>query len=131
MILLDTHIWIWWVNGEHNKLPAHIWHFLNKMPKKDIYISIISCWELAKLVEKQRISLSISVTEWLEEATEKLGITVIPLEMEIIIEACQLPQPFHQDPMDQLIVATSRVKNLDLLTLDGKITAYPFVNIFS
>jgi len=130
MILLDTHIWIWWVN-EMDRLDQATVHYLDELPPANIRISVILCWEIAKLIEKGRIQLSEPLSNWLEKAIDLSGITVIDLERNIIADACNLPNTFHSDPADQLIVATSRVKNLPLLTADGKILRYEHVVLHS
>lgn len=81
-------------------------------------------------MEKNRIELSESLSDWLTKAIDHSGITVVPLERSIILDACNLPGEFHNDPADQLIVATSRVKKLPLLTADGKILTYRFVKLY-
>lgn len=126
MILLDTHIWIWWINEPAKLAPATV-TYLDNLPPATIHISSISCWEVAKLVEKNRLILPVSVTDWLESAVDRTGITLINLEREIIVDACNLPGMFHADPADQLIVSTSRVKQLPLLTADSKILSYEHV----
>ena len=129
MILLDTHIWIWWVN-EPEKLTQAITHHLDELSPAHIHISSISCWEVAKLVEKGRLQLSEPLSDWFDKAIDHSGITVINLERTIISDACNLPGTFHADPADQLIVATSRMKGLPLLTVDGKILAYEHVTLY-
>jgi PIN domain nuclease of toxin-antitoxin system len=129
MILIDTHIWVWWIN-DTSKLKPSVLSYLDNLNPEDIHISIISCWEVAKLVEKERLVLEKSLQEWFEIAINNSGITVLPLDLEIIMDSCNLPQPFHNDPADQLIVGTSRVKNIELLTVDAKILDYDFVNTY-
>lgn len=128
MILLDTHIWIWWVN-EPDKLSDTTARYLDELPPAYIHVSVISCWEVAKLVEKGKLKLAEPLTDWLEKAIDRSGITVIPLERAIISDACSLPGVFHSDPADQLIVATSRMKRFPLLTADGKIRNYEYVTL--
>ena len=86
-------------------------------------ISAISCWEVAKLVEKKRLILSIPVEEWLEKASTYPGIKIVNLSIPILVESTQLIG-FHNDPADQIIVATSKVNNSKLLTADKKILDY-------
>ncbi|GAB3895349.1 type II toxin-antitoxin system VapC family toxin [Larkinella knui] len=129
MILLDTHIWIWWIQAPERLKPTTL-HYLDSLPPSEIFINVISCWEVAKLVEKNKIELSESVSDWLANAVNRSGITIIPLEQSIIVDACNLPGTFHNDPADQLIVATARVKKLPLLTADGKILTYGFVQLY-
>ena len=90
-------------------------------------VSIISCWEVAKLVENGKLQLSLPIADWLDQALAYPGIQLLPLTLPIIVDATQLPGTFHRDPADQLIVATTRIHNLALLTVDAKILSYPHV----
>lgn len=130
MILLDTHIWVWWVNDPDRLKPALLQQ-LDSMPPSNVFVSAISCWEVAKLVEKQRLRLPESLTDWFDKAINRTGLTIIDLEIPIVVDACNLPGSFHNDPADQLIVATSRVKNIPLLTEDGLIVAYEYVILYT
>ena len=56
------------------------------------------------------------------------GIRFLDLTPQIAIESSQLPVGFHNDPVDQIIVATARVHNCQLLTVDAKILDYGHVN---
>lgn len=87
-------------------------------------VSIISCWEIAKLVEKNRLDLSMNVDEWLEAALNYPNLQLLNLTVPIIIQSTQLTG-FHNDPADQIIVATAKVYNCPLLTADKKILDYP------
>jgi PIN domain nuclease of toxin-antitoxin system len=125
MIILDTHIWIWWVD-ESPRLTDQQRQWLQEYQPQGLGVSIISCWEVAKLVEKQRLSLLCSVDEWLSTALSYPGIQLINLTVPIVIVSTQL-QEFHADLADQLIVATAKVYQLPLLTADAKILSYPNV----
>ena len=92
-------------------------------------MSAISCWEVAKLVEYDRLVLPCPVDEWMEQALSYPGIQFLNLTPQIAIESTQLPAGFHKDPADQIIVATARVHNCRLLTVDAKILNYEHVNI--
>lgn len=89
---------------------------------------MFSCWEVAKLVEKNRLELSRPVYEWLDEAIAYPGIRLLALTLPIIIRATQL-DGFHNDPADQMIVATAQVHGCSLLTVDRKIVSYPNIQI--
>ncbi len=125
MIILDTHIWIWWVSNSSRLTKNHQQH-IQQYSSQGLGISIISCWEVAKLVEKNRLDLSVSVDRWLEKAANYPNIRVLNLTIPIIVESTQL-EGFHNDPADQLIVATAKVYNYPLLTADSKILNYPHV----
>ncbi|MBK8816676.1 MAG: type II toxin-antitoxin system VapC family toxin [Methylococcaceae bacterium] len=128
MILLDTHIWVWWVHGDGN-LPTEYSDLLQQRQNEGLGISIISCWEIAKLVEHQRLILPCPIKEWLTQALAYPNIQLLNLTPQIAVESTQLPQPFHRDPADQLIVATSRIYGCSLMTLDGKIRSYSNVSV--
>jgi PIN domain nuclease of toxin-antitoxin system len=69
MIVLDTHIWIWWVD-EAPKLSSTNLEIIQNQQDSGLGISIISCWEIAKLVEKGRLSFDRPVNEWLDLAPD-------------------------------------------------------------
>ena len=90
-------------------------------------MSIISCWEVAKLVELGRLEFSIPISDWLDQALVYPGIQLLDLTIPIIVESTYLPGEFHRDPADQLIVATARVYDIPLLTADKLILYYSHV----
>mgnify|MGYP000929548722 CR=1 FL=1 len=126
MIVLDTHIWVWWANTSA-ELTADMRQALQAHSSDGLGVSIISCWEVAKLVERGRLQLTLPVENWLAQALALPGIQMLELTPRIVVESTQLPGEFHRDPADQLIVATARVYNVPLLTADGKILSYPHV----
>ncbi|GAK53730.1 PilT protein, N-terminal [Candidatus Moduliflexus flocculans] len=127
MILLDTHIWIWWVDG-HPHLPEDCRAFIQRHIPTGLGVSVISCWEVAKLVEYRRLDLACPVEEWLDQAVQYPGMQLLDLTPRIAVESTQLPGEFHRDPADQLIVATARVFDCPLVTVDARLLAYPYVN---
>lgn len=127
MIIIDTHIWIWWVHGSEKitKTQAEI----IKLNESDVIgVCAISCWEIAKLVEQERIDLYCPLKNWFEQALSYPGIQLFELTPDIAIESTQLPGKFHKDPADQIIVATARVHGCKLVTSDTKIIKYPHIN---
>ena len=127
MIILDTHIWIWWVS-EHPRRPQKYREYIQVHVNEGLGVSIISCWEVAKLVEYQRLSLALPIEEWLNNALVYPDIQLLDLTPRIIVESTKLPGSFHRDPADQLIVATARVFKSPLVSLDIKIQDYLHVN---
>ena len=127
MILLDTHIWIWWVD-DPSRLSSDYVSVIEANEDEGLLVSRISVWEVAKLAEKNRIKFSVPVAEWIDKATQYPGVRSVSLGNDIIIESTHLPGEFHKDPADQLIVATARVKGISLLTADNKILDYPHAN---
>lgn len=122
MIVLDTHIWVWWVQGDSRLTQKHR-QWLQQYRGQGLGVSIFSCWEITKLVEKNRLELPESLNEWFEHALAYPGVQLIDLTVPILIEATKLVG-FHRDPGDQIIVATARMLGCPLLTADQKILEY-------
>ena len=108
MIILDTHIWIWWVDGDL-ELSQSCYDFISEHEADGLGVCAISCWETAKLVELGRLPLPLPVGEWLAKALAYPGILLLPLLPDVAVESTQLPGTFHRDPADQIIVATARL----------------------
>lgn len=122
MILLDTHLWVWWVHGDQRLSPTAA-SVLGEHESTGLGVSVISCWEVAKLVEVGRLGLPMAVDEWLDSALGYPGVTLLALSVPIAVESTQLPA-FHRDPADQILVATSRVLEVPMATADRRILDY-------
>jgi PIN domain nuclease of toxin-antitoxin system len=129
MILLDTHISIWWIDDSPRLSQRHR-QIIQERQNDGLGISIYSCWEIAKLVEYGKLELKFSIEDWLEIALFHPNLRTIDLTIPIIVKSTQL-LGFHKDPADQIIVATSIILGIPLLTADAKIIAYPDVTTLS
>jgi PIN domain nuclease of toxin-antitoxin system len=124
MIVLDTHIWIWWVHGDP-KLSQTAKIAIESHESLAIGISVMSCWEIAKLklVEYNRLTLPCEISEWFEKALSYPAVQLLDLTPQIAITSTQLVN-FHRDPADQIITATAKVYDCPLVTMDTKILGY-------
>lgn len=125
--LLDTHVWIWW-----NMAPAKLSRkaraaIENTDRYSDMLLSVISTWEFCKLLEKGRIGISCDSEEWMAEALQMPKLRLVSLMPSIAYRSTILPQPFHDDWADQIIVATARDENATIITKDQLIRDYPHV----
>lgn len=127
MIILDTHIWVWWVHADEELDPNEVQALNEVSATESLGISAISVWEVAKLVERGRLLLPLDVGAWVQNALAYPGVELIPLTPEIAVESTMLPGQFHRDPADQIIVATARTLDAPLYTADGKIRNYEHV----
>jgi PIN domain nuclease of toxin-antitoxin system len=123
-VLLDTHVWIWWSIGASQSLSVRAQEALAVASRK--WVSAISCWELAKLVEKKRLGLAIPTLTWIKRSLQESDIQLADLTPEIAVESSTL-SGFHADPADQIITATARILGLPLITADSRILIYPAV----
>ncbi len=124
-LLLDTHVWIWLSLEKNKSLSEKSKKAMNLSDHK--WISAISCWELAKLVEKKRISFSIPSLAWIRRSLNEFNIRIADLSPEIAVESTVL-RGLNRDPADQIIVATSRILGMPLVTADKQILEYSEVN---
>ncbi|OFW03302.1 MAG: hypothetical protein A3H96_19585 [Acidobacteria bacterium RIFCSPLOWO2_02_FULL_67_36] len=116
--LLDTHAWIWWVDQDRRLGSATI-AALDALPRDQRpFLADISLWEVSMLVERGRLELDLPLSDWLEAAAHPRSVQLVPISPAIAAEAAALPESFHRDPADRLIVATSRVLKLPVLTHD-------------
>ncbi len=90
MIVLDTHIWIWWVHGDVRLTRLQV-AWLEQYESQGLGVSAISCWEVAKSVEYQRLVLPCSVDAWMVHAVSYPGIRFLDLTPQIAIESTRFP----------------------------------------
>lgn len=129
MIVLDTHALVWWVNGD-SRLSKRAKTAIEREQRAEdglILISAISAWEIAMLIEKGRLTLTMSVDDWLDVVSEVEGVRFVPVDVAIGVQSTRLPGEFHKDPADRMIVSLARHLNAPLLTADEKIRAYKHV----
>jgi len=123
--LLDTHAWIWW-NMRPEKLSRRVRSLISHPSKySELLLSAISPWEFSKLIEKERLVISCDPEEWVSQALEMPRLRLVPLTPRIAHQSTVLPGSFHDDPADQIIVATARDENATIITSDDRILSYP------
>jgi PIN domain nuclease of toxin-antitoxin system len=127
MIVLDTHVWVWWVNGQPALSPRAQRIVRTAASQAAVYVSSISAWEIAQLVAKGRLELSMDVESWVAKSEAMPFLHFIPIDNAIAMKSVHLPEPLHHDPADRLIIATSMRVGFPLVTRDRRILNYPHV----
>jgi PIN domain nuclease of toxin-antitoxin system len=128
VIVLDTHALLWWASGDTKQLSTAAAQAIEaELNGGQIGVSSISAWELAMLVAKGRIALSMDIGEWLSVVSQIEVVRFMPVDNEIAVKSVELPGEFHKDPADRIIVATARKLAAPLVTADDKIRGYPHV----
>lgn len=123
MVLLDTHVWLWWLLGD-GALKTSEREALDRLAgKSSIAISWATIWETEILERKGRITLLPDFKSWMEIALNPSYCTLIPVDLETIMAQRNLPESFHPDPADRLIVTTAISMGMPLATHDSKILA--------
>lgn len=125
MILLDTHVLVWWI-GQPDKLsPKAKRRIETTAGKSEILVSSISVWEIYLLVKRNRLKLTMDIDAWLEKIVTLPYIRFIPVDNKIAAKSVILPPPLHNDPADRIIIATALQENTVLITSDKRILKYP------
>ena len=127
MILLDTHAWAWFVSNPE-LLSKKAKKIVDKaLQEKSILISSISAWEIALLVVKKRLKLTLDTADWIAASEALPFIKFIPVNNSVAIKSVNLPEPLHNDPADRIIISTAITEKAILVTKDEKILSYPHV----
>jgi len=128
-ILLDTHILLFWLGDGARLSKAQRAILEGVSPTSPALLATISLREIATLHELGRIVLDLPLRDWLEAATAPPLVERVAVTPAIAAEVAALPDNFHRDPADRIIVATARVLGATLLTLDRRIATAGFVPV--
>jgi PIN domain nuclease of toxin-antitoxin system len=127
MIVLDTHAWIWFISNP-DLLSKRAEKAVNAAVKdKSIIVSSISAWELALLVSKKRLKLTLDVSDWIAKSESLPFIQFVPVTNSIAVKSVNLPLPLHPDPADRIIIATALSIGAPLVTKDKKLLGYSHI----
>ena len=122
MIVLDTHAWLWWL-AEPSKLSRAARQTIDEA--EAIGVSAVSCWEVAMLVRRGRISLDRDVATWVRQALAPRRVVSHVLTADVAVTAGLLDgDGFPGDPADRFIYATARAHRAPLVTRDERIRGY-------
>jgi PIN domain nuclease of toxin-antitoxin system len=125
VIVLDTHVLLWWVNGSTALSKPAKKAIDAAVRSKSVQVSCISSWEIALLVERGRLRLALDVRDWLHRCETLPFLTFVPVSNAIAVESVRLPDFPHADPADRIIAATALSLGAALVTKDDKLRGYP------
>jgi PIN domain nuclease of toxin-antitoxin system len=124
-LLLDTHIWIWIVDGAVREIGQAAQNAVMEAGAMGrVLVSAISVWEVGMLEAKGRIRFTMEAGEWVGRALGAPGVHFSPLSPEVALDSTRLPEPVHGDPADRILIATARRVGATLVTRDTKIIDY-------
>lgn len=121
MIILDTHIWFWFINQEFDRFPHH-WKEMIETTQ-EVAVSCVSCYEIALAYHKGRIDLPCDPDEWFKASLEPVDIQLLPLTPNIANTAVNLSS-IHKDPFDRIIIATTIEHKAQLASIDTLFSKY-------
>jgi PIN domain nuclease of toxin-antitoxin system len=124
-IVLDTHVWIWSVEGLVHNLAPHALTAIEAAAREGrLYVAVISTWEIAMLVKTNRLTLSRDVPSWIAASRRPPGTRIAPLTSAIALDSTALPALATNDPADRFIAATARALGAYLATCDAALLDY-------
>lgn len=125
LIVLDTHVWIWWVASPEQLSPEAERAIAASVRGGGVYVSSISCWEVAMLVKNGRLRLTLSTGEWVARSVALPFLHFVPVDNQVYLRSVDLSGPLHDDPADRVIVATALSLGMPLVTKDRRLQGYP------
>lgn len=126
-MVLDTHALIWWVSGDGALSRRAADAIVAARATGQLVVSAISAWEIAQLVARGRLRLSMDVAQWFASVTRIEGLRVHAVDADQFMQSVHLPGELHRDPADRLLIALTRSLGAALITCDQKIQQYPHV----
>ena len=124
VLLLDTHVWLWFVEGRADRLGKAIPDRVERAARDGrLRISAITLCELGMLIAKARLTIA-DLDRWILESRRAPGVRVEPVDDAVALESARLPASLHGDPADRLLVATARTLDATLVTCDTELITY-------
>lgn len=93
-------------------------------PEGEVYVSSISAWEVAMLVDRGRLTLSMDVGAWIALSESLPALRFVPVDNAIAVRSLSLPDYRNRDPADRIIIATAFTLGKTIITKDRKIRGY-------
>lgn len=119
--LLDTHILLWWFGEDPRLSPEQLQILQGADEKTPLWVADITLWEIATLSSLGRINLHLPLRDWLEQAVASPLVQLLSITPAVATAVAALPDSFHRDPADRILVATAQVFGATLLTHDRRI----------
>lgn len=124
-LLLDTHIWLWHLEGDRAHTTSDLVSLLDRSgARSNLFVSDISYWEVAVKAAKGKLTLSVDVAIWLQQAERAPGLRFLALDRPVLLLSTRLSGAAHNDPADRMLVASAQLANLPLVTADRLIIEY-------
>jgi len=118
---------VWWLD-DPARLPAAARTAVEEAAAdRALCVSSISSWEIALLAAKDRLTFTMDAQDWIAKCEALPFLRFVPVDNAIAIRSVRLPEPFHKDPADRIIVATAMIMGAPLVSSDAGMLKYPHV----
>ena len=123
-LLLDTCAAIWLVNGDPMSANSRAAITAAQSGNIGVYVSPMTAWEIATLVARNRLCLTLSPEDWFDALLGLAGVRLAVISPRVLITSASLPGLPPKDPVDRIIAATSRIFGYSIITRDGELMLY-------
>jgi PIN domain nuclease of toxin-antitoxin system len=123
-VLLDTCAAIWLMNGDPMSVGSRAAVAAAQAGNLGVHVSPMTAWEIATLVAKNRLRLSLSPETWFDALLALAGVRLAPMPPKVLIASASLPGVPPNDPVDRIIVATGRTYGYAVISRDGELRRY-------
>lgn len=123
-VLLDTCAAIWLMNGDPMSLVSRAAISAALADGQGVHVSPITAWEIAILVAKNRLQLTLAPEAWFDRLLSLPGVRLAPMPARVLIASATLPGSPPRDPADRIIAATGRAFGHAIVTRDGELIPY-------
>jgi PIN domain nuclease of toxin-antitoxin system len=124
VIVLDTHAWVWWVSGSPELSSKAKESIEVAVTRNEVFVSAISVWEVAMLVKKGRLELTMPIMDWVSRSEALPYIRFVPVDNAVALRSVNLERFAHPDPADRMILATASFLEAAIVTKDRRMRAY-------
>lgn len=121
-LLLDTHVFLWWLTDDHQLSPRA--KRALRDGKNDVFFSAASAWEIAIKTKLGRVTLPEDAERYITDQLELNAFQVLPIRLQHALRVASLPD-VHRDPFDRLLVAQALIEDLVILSKDRRLSGYP------
>lgn len=121
-LLLDTHIFLWYISGDA-KLPSTMRDNIRD-PDNEVYLSVASVWETIVKSQLGKLPLPQPAAQYLPQQRERHQIISLPLDEASVARLETLPL-LHRDPFDRMLICQALQHQMIIVTVDSAIQSYP------
>jgi len=120
-ILLDTHIFLWFISGDI-QLSTDVRDMIRE-PDNEIYLSAVSVWEGIVKYQLGKLPLPEHPETYLPKQRDLHQIASLNLDENSVIQLAKLPS-LHRDPFDRMLICQALQYGLTIATVDAAVRAY-------
>jgi PIN domain nuclease of toxin-antitoxin system len=121
-LLLDTHIFLWYISGDH-QLPKSLQDIIQDSAN-EVSLSVVSLWESIVKYHLGKLPLPLHPEKYLPLQRERHDILSLSLDEAAIIHLSALPS-LHRDPFDRMLICQAIEHDMTIVTMDTAIAQYP------